>query len=182
MNDECTGPTIGPALVQITTSAPGSAAEKKEEVVVKERGFLSQHKSDVGCYTPKTALSNSGEVKTKTSKLDLQQGFSFQAVYCYGKRVYRTKRGFCGRSGKLVTFILFLLCCSRRGSFIELLILLTHLWVTLLLSLKTLAFSTLFYTLTSFSLSILSFSLCRTSHIILFSFSLFVRSKFWSCQ
>ena len=31
-------PTMGPALAQPTTSAPGLAAEKKGKVVLKERG------------------------------------------------------------------------------------------------------------------------------------------------
>lgn len=32
------GPTMGPALVETTTSAPGLAAEKKKKVVLKEKG------------------------------------------------------------------------------------------------------------------------------------------------
>lgn len=36
------GPTMGPALVQITTSVPSLAAEKKKNFVRKERGPLAK--------------------------------------------------------------------------------------------------------------------------------------------
>ena len=92
------GPTMGPALVQITTSVPSLAAEKKKNVVRKERGPLAkQHKNDVGLLFPKYNTFDSCGVKSKNSNSDLHQGCSFQVDYCHAKHVcYRTKSRFCG--------------------------------------------------------------------------------------
>lgn len=57
---------MGPALVQITTSVPSLAAEKKKNVVQKERGPLAkQHKNDVGYYSLNTILLIAVELKAK---------------------------------------------------------------------------------------------------------------------
>lgn len=57
---------MGAALVQITTSVPSLAAQKKENVVQKERGPLAkQHKNDVGYYFPNTILIIGVELKAK---------------------------------------------------------------------------------------------------------------------
>lgn len=83
---------MGPALVQITTSVPSLAAEKKKNVVRKERGPLAkQHKNDVGLLFPKYNTFDSCGVKSKNSNSDLHQGCSFQVDYCHAKHVSVTE-------------------------------------------------------------------------------------------